>query len=52
MWKFSKNVINRASQREKVGKLPYGTATLHVSRVQFHYQMKGGIDYLSQIMGT
>ncbi len=43
---FGKCSIHRASQRKKIGKLPYGTATLEVYRTELHYNILGGIDYL------
>ena len=38
--------INRASQRKGIGKLPYGTAQLHVCSAELFYLTMGGIDYL------
>ncbi len=46
--KFTKNIVNRASQRKKQGKLPYGTATLYVCNVQLYFRLMGGIDYLAE----
>jgi predicted transcriptional regulator len=44
---FSKSVVNRASQQKKVGRLPFGTATLQVCRTELFFNILGGIDYLS-----
>lgn len=44
--KFTKCVINRASQRKKIGSLPYGTANLSVYSVELLANIFGGIDYL------
>jgi transcriptional regulator with XRE-family HTH domain len=44
--KFRKCVINRASQKKKIGKLPYGTATLQVYKVDLWEEIMGGIDFL------
>jgi hypothetical protein len=46
---FTLCTINRASQRKNVGKLPYGTATVRVDRVELLYNMFGGIDYLIEM---
>jgi hypothetical protein len=44
--KFTKCVINRASQRKKIGKLLYGTATVTVNSIQLFYEVMGGIEFL------
>jgi hypothetical protein len=46
--KFSTAVVNRASQRKKQGKLPFGTAVLQVCSVRLYYNVMGGIDFLAQ----
>jgi hypothetical protein len=46
--KFGQCLIHRASQRKKIGKLPYGTATVYVCRSELYYQVMGGIDYLRE----
>jgi hypothetical protein len=46
---FSRCTINRASQRKKIGKLPYGTATICVNRTELFCQVMGGIDYLIEM---
>jgi predicted transcriptional regulator len=44
---FSKNFVNRASQRKKVGRLPFGTATLQICSAELFFNVLGGIDYLA-----
>ncbi len=46
--KFGQCFIHRASQRKKIGKLPYGTASVEVCRTELYYQVMGGIDYLRE----
>ncbi len=41
--------LNRASQRKKVGSLPYGTATVRVSNTNLFFQVMGGIKYLKEM---
>ena len=43
---FKKCIVNRASQRKHVGKLPYGTGSVQVCRTELLCQVLGGIDYL------
>jgi len=45
--KFTRNVVNRASQRKKIGRLPFGTAVLQVRSTELFCTIMGGIDYLS-----
>jgi transposase-like protein len=47
--KFGQCIIHRASQRKKIGKLPYGTAAVEVCRSELYYQVMGGIDYLREM---
>lgn len=44
--KFGQCVVHRASQRKKVGKLPYGTASVEVCRIELYFNVMGGIDFL------
>jgi transposase-like protein len=44
--KFTKCLINRASQRKNIGKLPYGTANVTVNNIQLFYEVMGGIEFL------
>jgi hypothetical protein len=46
--KFSRCVLNRASQRKKVGKQPYGTGTVAVYSTELFFTVMGGIDFLRQ----
>jgi hypothetical protein len=46
---FTRQVVNRASQRKKVGRLPNGTALLRVYRTDLFFQIMGGIDYLATL---
>ena len=46
--KFTKCVINRASQKKKIGKLPYGTGHLQVGKCDLWEEIMGGIDYLKE----
>lgn len=48
--RFVRCKLNRASQRKKIGALPYGTATLRVCRTELFHNVLGGIKYL-QTMG-
>jgi transcriptional regulator with XRE-family HTH domain len=40
--------ISRASQQKLIGKLPYGTASLVVNRLELYFNVMGGIDFLRQ----
>lgn len=43
-------ITNRASQRKKVGKLPYGTATLRIAKgTEAFWKIMGGIEYLKDL---
>jgi hypothetical protein len=44
--KFGVCTVHRASQLKKVGKLPYGTASLRVCRVELLHTVMGGIEFL------
>lgn len=44
--KFTRCIINRASQRKKIGKLPYGTGELSVCNSDLWEILMGGIDFL------
>jgi hypothetical protein len=40
-------IINRASQRKRIGKLPYGTVSINLSKgMELFFNILGGIDYL------
>lgn len=43
---FVRCTANRASQRKKVGKRPYGTATIAVYNTDLFYNVLGGIQFL------
>src|SRR4051794_31836501 len=43
---FSPCLVHRASQHKHVGRLPYGTAELSVSRAELFYNIQDGIAYL------
>lgn len=47
--KFLVCKINRASQRKKIGSLPYGTALIQVFRTELFFQVMGGIKYLQDM---
>jgi transcriptional regulator with XRE-family HTH domain len=47
--KFVKCVLNRASQRKKIGSLPQGTAVIQVSSTELFFNVMGGIKYLQQM---
>lgn len=38
--------ISRASQRKKIGKLPYGTASIYIGNTEFLQQILGAIKFL------
>lgn len=46
--KFTICKINRASQKKKIGKLPYGTGYIYVGRTELLYNIFGGINYLKE----
>jgi len=46
MRKFIRCVINRASQKKKIGRLPYGTGVMRICRRDLWEMLMGGIDYL------
>jgi hypothetical protein len=47
--RLSRCVINRASQRKKIGRLVHGTATISVFRTELFFQIMGGIRYLQEL---
>jgi hypothetical protein len=47
--KFSRCTIHRASQRKKIGKQPYGTATVRVCSTELFFRVMGGIQYLRDL---
>jgi predicted transcriptional regulator len=44
--RFTRCVINRASQAKKIGKQLYGTARIEVCCTELVFRVRGGIDYL------
>jgi hypothetical protein len=47
--RFTRCIINRASQKKKVGKLPYGTGHLTVCRLELLETLMGGINFLREL---
>jgi hypothetical protein len=45
--KFTRNGLNRASQRKRIGRLPFGTGALQVCSAELFCTIMGGIDFLS-----
>ena len=47
--KFTVCELNRASQQKKIGRLPYGTATIQVCSTELFFQVCGGIRFLGEM---
>ncbi len=46
--RFVQCKVNRASQQKKVGRLPYGTATIRVGSTELFFNVIGGIRFLAE----
>jgi hypothetical protein len=46
--KMTKYIINRASQKKRVGKQPFGTARICVHDTKLASMVRGGIEYLKE----
>jgi hypothetical protein len=49
MRRFLRCTINRASQRKKIGKQKYGTASVSVCSMELFCNVMGGIEYLKSM---